>query len=105
MQANRIKASSSVELDGGNLPETGDIKGKHRIQAEVKRFEQEARFLEQELQELEKTEKVSAALEEFLRKVESRPDPFLPVTTGPANQSWDRWFEGPKEHGCKCRIL
>ncbi|RZC92703.1 hypothetical protein C5167_011785 [Papaver somniferum] len=43
---------------------TGDTRGKHRILAELKRLEQETRSLEEELEELEKTEKVSAACRE-----------------------------------------
>ncbi|KAK7845858.1 guanine nucleotide-binding protein subunit gamma 2 [Quercus suber] len=68
-----------------------DTRGKHRIQAELKRLEQEARFLEEELEQLEKMEKASAASEE---------------TTGPINPFWDRWFEGPQDSkGCRCWIL
>ncbi|XP_065634074.1 guanine nucleotide-binding protein subunit gamma 2 isoform X1 [Quercus suber] len=83
-----------------------DTRGKHRIQAELKRLEQEARFLEEELEQLEKMEKASAASEEMLSNVESRPDPLLSVTTGPINPFWDRWFEGPQDSkGCRCWIL
>ncbi|ONK74390.1 uncharacterized protein A4U43_C03F5730 [Asparagus officinalis] len=88
------------------VPVSADTRGKHRIFAELKRLEQEARFLEEELEELERTERVSAALEELLQRVESKPDPLLPITTGPTNPTWDRWFEGPQDmHGCKCWIL
>ncbi|KAI4342700.1 hypothetical protein MLD38_027292 [Melastoma candidum] len=80
--------------------------GKHRIQAEIKRLEQEARFLEEELEQLEKMEKASAACREMIRLVEGRPDPLLPGTKGPINPSWDRWFEGPQESkNCRCWIL
>lgn len=83
-----------------------DTRGKHRIQAELKRLEQEARFLEEELEQLEKMEKASAASKEMLSNVESRPDPLLSVTTGPINPFWDRWFEGPQDSkGCRCWIL
>ncbi|GLU08085.1 hypothetical protein SLE2022_250110 [Rubroshorea leprosula] len=83
-----------------------DTRGKHRIQAELKRLEQEARFLEEELDQLEKMEKASAACKELLSNVESRPDPLLPVTLGPLNASWDIWFEGPKDaQGCRCWML
>ncbi|XP_023909487.2 guanine nucleotide-binding protein subunit gamma 2 isoform X2 [Quercus suber] len=62
-------------------------------------------FLE-ELEQLEKMEKASAASEEMLSNVESRPDPLLSVTTGPINPFWDRWFEGPQDSkGCRCWIL
>ncbi|XP_077248015.1 guanine nucleotide-binding protein subunit gamma 1-like [Tasmannia lanceolata] len=83
-----------------------DTRGKYRILAELKSLEQEIKFLEDELEKLEKSERVSAACEKLLLKVESRPDPLLPVTNGPVNPSWDRWFEGPQElQGCRCWIL
>ncbi|KAG1347702.1 guanine nucleotide-binding protein subunit gamma 1 [Cocos nucifera] len=102
MQANGVEASCIDHKP----PPPADTRGKHRILAELKRLDQEARFLEEELEELEKTERVSATLQELLLEVESRPDPLLPETNGPANSSWDRWFEGPQDlHGCKCSIL
>ncbi|PAN46045.1 hypothetical protein GQ55_9G154400 [Panicum hallii var. hallii] len=88
---------------GAGGGDAADIRGRHRIQAELKKLEQEARFLEEELEELEKTDKVSSALQEFLTAMESKADPLLPVTMGPVNQSWDRWFEGPQDlRRCKC---
>ncbi|PNT74404.1 hypothetical protein BRADI_1g14140v3 [Brachypodium distachyon] len=60
----------------------------------------------EELQELEKTDIISAALQEFLVTIEGKADPLLPVTTGVAYQSWDRWFEGPEDlRRCKCWCL
>ncbi|PIA31607.1 hypothetical protein AQUCO_04900124v1 [Aquilegia coerulea] len=56
-----------------------DTRGKHRILAELKRLEQETNSLEEELEELERTEKVSAACQQLLLNVESKPDPLLPV--------------------------
>lgn len=106
MQANGEAALAALPADLSRVPVSADTRGKHRILAELKRLEQEARFLEEELEELEKTERVSASLQELLQKVESRPDPLLPITIGPVNPYWDRWFEGPQDmHGCKCWIL
>ncbi|KAK6161457.1 hypothetical protein DH2020_004865 [Rehmannia glutinosa] len=83
-----------------------DTRGKHRISAELKRLEQEIRFLEEELEQVEKMDKASAACKEMLINIETRPDPLLPVTNGPVNPIWDRWFEGPPESsGCRCWIL
>ncbi|KAM0069372.1 putative G-protein gamma [Helianthus debilis subsp. tardiflorus] len=51
-------------------------------------------------------EAASAACKEILSNVETRPDPLLPNTYGPANPSWDQWFEGPQDKsGCRCWIL
>ncbi|XP_075523882.1 guanine nucleotide-binding protein subunit gamma 2-like [Primulina tabacum] len=83
-----------------------DTRGKHRVSAELKRLEQETRFLEEELEQLEKMKKASAACKEMLSTIETRPDPLLPVTNGPINPIWDRWFEGLQDSsGCRCRIL
>ncbi|PIN13406.1 hypothetical protein CDL12_13975 [Handroanthus impetiginosus] len=83
-----------------------DARGKHRISAELKRLEQETRFLEEELEQLDKMENASAACEELVINIETKPDPLLPVTNGPINPVWDRWFEGPQESsGCRCWIL
>ncbi|XP_040999739.1 guanine nucleotide-binding protein subunit gamma 2-like [Juglans microcarpa x Juglans regia] len=83
-----------------------DTRGKHLIQAEIKRLEQEARFLEEELEQLEKMESASSSCKETLSNVEPRPDPLLPMTNGPINPFWDRWFEGPQDSkGCRCWIF
>lgn len=103
MQSGRSESGGPVTQRSQSLV-AGDTRGKHRIQAELKRLEQEARFLEEELELLEKTAKASAACNEILNNVEMKPDPLLPVTYGPLNPIWDRWFEGPQDpQGCSCR--
>ncbi|XP_027353210.1 guanine nucleotide-binding protein subunit gamma 2-like [Abrus precatorius] len=83
-----------------------DKRGKHRIVAELKRLHQDSKFLEEELEELEKTENVSTICMDLLQNMESRPDPLLPEIHGPVNLLWDRWFEGPQDpHACRCWIL
>ncbi|XP_023000568.1 guanine nucleotide-binding protein subunit gamma 2-like isoform X2 [Cucurbita maxima] len=78
-----------------------DTRGKHRIQAEVKRLELEARFLE-----VEKLEKASTKCKEMLSNMDTTPDPLLPQTHGPLNPPWDRWFEGLQDSkGCRCWML
>ncbi|XP_059298985.1 guanine nucleotide-binding protein subunit gamma 1-like [Lycium barbarum] len=85
------------------LVEAKDKRGKHRILADLKRLEQETRFLKEELELLDKLEKASTACNELLSNVETRADSLLPVTNGPTNPSWDRWFEGLKDaSGCRC---
>ncbi|XP_048609782.1 peptidyl-prolyl cis-trans isomerase CYP63 isoform X4 [Brassica napus] len=89
----------------------GDARGKHRILAELGRVEQEVRFLElstlqKELEALGQTDIVSTVCEELLCVIEEAPDPLLPLTKGPLNLGWDRWFEGPNGgEGCICFIL
>ncbi|KAK7356882.1 hypothetical protein VNO80_16162 [Phaseolus coccineus] len=86
---------------------SADTRGKHRIHAELKRLEQEARFLEEELEKLERMEKASTACKGMLSNVETKPDPLLPSTIGPVSPTWDRWFEGPQDSKgcCRCWIL
>ncbi|KAH6761939.1 Pentatricopeptide repeat superfamily protein [Perilla frutescens var. hirtella] len=72
-----------------------DTRGKHRISAELKRLEQEIRFLEEELEQLEKMESASSACKEMLINIETRPDPLLPETTGPIIRSGT---DGLKDH-------
>ncbi|BBH10254.1 Ggamma-subunit 1 [Prunus dulcis] len=60
----------------------------------------------EELGELERTENVSTICSELLPYAEGTADPLLPVTNGPVNLLWDRWFEGPQDsQRCSCRIL
>ncbi|XVF80862.1 hypothetical protein PTKIN_Ptkin15bG0109700 [Pterospermum kingtungense] len=86
--------------------QAADTRGKHRILAELKLVEQESKSLEEEMEELEQTDSISTLCEELLRSMETRPDPLLPLTNGPINPLWDRWFEGPQDsQGCRCEIL
>ncbi|KAM7256710.1 hypothetical protein ACFE04_012451 [Oxalis oulophora] len=52
------ETSSSVDEQLGSVA-AADTRGKHRILAELKRVEQESKFLQEELEELEKTDNVS----------------------------------------------
>ncbi|KAK8507301.1 hypothetical protein V6N13_070089 [Hibiscus sabdariffa] len=106
MQSGRSQSVVGPIPDRVQAFQPADTRGKHRIQAELKRLEQEARFLEEELEQIERMENASAACKEMLSNVETIPDPLLPITSGPVNLSWDLWFEGPQESkGCKCWIL
>ncbi|CAJ2628225.1 unnamed protein product [Trifolium pratense] len=79
---------------------SSDTRGKHRIHAELKRLEQETRYLEEELEKLERMDKASTSCKEILSNVEKS-------TIGPLNPTWDRWFEGPQDSKgcCRCLIL
>lgn len=86
-----------------SLVASADTRGKHRILAELKRLEQEARILEEELDQIKKMEKASPSCKELLVDVESRPDPLLAITSGPTVPAWDRWFERLQDpSGCGC---
>ncbi|KAI6684268.1 hypothetical protein NL676_030181 [Syzygium grande] len=98
------KSASTVNEHANSS--ASDKRGKYRIMAEIKRLEQDSKFLEEELEELERLEDASSICKELLLYVETKPDALLPVTTGPANASWNRWFEGFQDsEGCRCRIM
>ncbi|KAF8038335.1 hypothetical protein BT93_B0999 [Corymbia citriodora subsp. variegata] len=83
-----------------------DKRGKYRIMAEIKRLEQDSKCLEEEMEELEKLEDASFICKELLHYIETKPDALLPVTSGPANPLWNRWFEGFQDsEGCRCQIM
>lgn len=83
-----------------------DKRGKHRILAELKRLDQDSKYLQEELEELDKSENVSTICMDLLQNMDSRPDPLLPEVHGPVNLVWDRWFEGPQDQqACRCVIL
>ncbi|XP_050235563.1 guanine nucleotide-binding protein subunit gamma 1-like [Mercurialis annua] len=92
---------------GGGGSVGADTRGRHRILAELKRVEQEIKFYQEEMEELENTENVSSVCAELLRNIQAIPDPLLSETIGPLNPIWDRWFEGPPpdSDGCRCWIL
>ncbi|KAH7675159.1 G-protein gamma-like domain-containing protein [Dioscorea alata] len=103
MQPGPVAKPTNHQPMAGVAPDT---KGKHRIAVELKRLESEIQHLQEDLEELETTETVSAVLEELLTEVEKRSDPLLPITTGPVDPSWDQWFEGPQNlHGHRCWLL
>ncbi|WOL19805.1 hypothetical protein Cni_G28607 [Canna indica] len=74
-------------------PRTGDFLGKHRLSAAISRLNQEIQFLEEELNELEAMEPSSSACKEIFLSTEGKPDAFLPITPGPENTAWHRWFQ------------
>ncbi|PUZ73998.1 hypothetical protein GQ55_1G030800 [Panicum hallii var. hallii] len=67
--------------------------GKHRLSAAIARLEQELQSLQEELNELETMEPASTACQDVITSTEGKPDPLLPITSGPENSSWDRWFQ------------
>ncbi|CAH9095485.1 unnamed protein product [Cuscuta epithymum] len=110
-----------MESSEQQMRSVADTRGKHRISAELKQLEQEARFLEEvlengekenrsdnseELEQVDKMDKASAVCKELLVNTQTRPDPLLPETTGPTSPLWDRWFERPPDaSSCRCWIL
>ncbi|KAF0925089.1 hypothetical protein E2562_015380 [Oryza meyeriana var. granulata] len=77
---------------GAGIRSVGYV-GKHRLSAAIARLDQELQSLQDELNELETMEPASAACQEVIASTEGKPDPLLPVTSGPENASWERWFQ------------
>ncbi|RYR74206.1 hypothetical protein Ahy_A02g008837 isoform A [Arachis hypogaea] len=78
--------------------------GKHRILADLKRLEQDSKFLQTCLKASRESSLGSDG--GLLKSMDTKPDPLLPEINGPVNLLWDRWFEGPQDpQSCQCRIV
>ncbi|KAK8918761.1 Guanine nucleotide-binding protein subunit gamma 1 [Platanthera zijinensis] len=74
-------------------PRVGNYLGRHRLSASIGRLQQEVQSLKSELEELDKMEPSSAACKEILASMKGVPDALLPITKGPENSAWERWFQ------------
>uniref|UniRef100_A0A0D9YM23 G protein gamma domain-containing protein n=1 Tax=Oryza glumipatula TaxID=40148 RepID=A0A0D9YM23_9ORYZ len=82
-----------TDVGGGAAMRSVGYVGKHRLSAAIARLDQELQSLQDELNELETMEPASAACQEVITSTEGKSDPLLPVTIGPENASWERWFQ------------
>ncbi|KAL3360507.1 hypothetical protein AABB24_013768 [Solanum stoloniferum] len=69
------------------------VMGKHRMAAAISSLDQQILFIQEELDKLESYGEASIVCKEFISVVESKPDALLPVTKGPVDVKWDRWFQ------------
>ncbi|XP_004244452.2 guanine nucleotide-binding protein subunit gamma 2-like [Solanum lycopersicum] len=69
------------------------VMGKHRMAAAISSLDQQIQFIQEELEKLESYGEASIVCKEFISVVESKPDALLPVTKGPIDVKWDRWFQ------------
>ncbi|OAY58295.1 guanine nucleotide-binding protein subunit gamma 2 [Manihot esculenta] len=78
------------------LPKTqsNGFLGKHRMAAAISNLQNQINFLQEELDQLDELGEASIVCKELISSVESIPDPLLPLSKGPTNISWDRWFRG-----------
>ncbi|XP_071696173.1 guanine nucleotide-binding protein subunit gamma 2-like [Rutidosis leptorrhynchoides] len=67
--------------------------GKHRLAAIISQQNQQIQFIQEELDQLETLGESSLVCEQLISSVESSTDALLPVTRGPADPGWDRWFQ------------
>ncbi|EPS74549.1 hypothetical protein M569_00212, partial [Genlisea aurea] len=72
------------------------IIGKHRLTAAISHFNQQIQFIQEELAELDSVDSVNTVCEELVSSMDKLPDALLPVTRGPADVAWDKWFQGAK---------
>ncbi|CAL9039301.1 guanine nucleotide-binding protein subunit gamma 2-like [Musa acuminata AAA Group] len=84
------------------LRRTGDFLGKHRLSAAISRLNQEIQYLQAELDEIETMKPSSEACKAVVLSTEGKSDALLPVTPGPENPAWHRWFQRvPSSHSRK----
>ncbi|CAA0814936.1 Guanine nucleotide-binding protein subunit gamma 1 [Striga hermonthica] len=84
--------SPSPSLPPANV--TQGIMGKHRMTAAIAFLNQQIQILQDEIDELDNIGGVSTVCPELIASVDTVPDALLPVTRGPADVGWDRWFQG-----------
>ncbi|XP_011082122.1 uncharacterized protein LOC105164967 [Sesamum indicum] len=76
------------------------LMGKHRMAAAISYLNQQIQIIQDELDELETIGGVSTVCPELISTVDAVPDALLPVTRGPADVGWERWFQGtPSSRG------
>ncbi|XP_076889776.1 guanine nucleotide-binding protein subunit gamma 2-like [Bidens hawaiensis] len=67
--------------------------GKHRLTAIISQHNQQIQLIQEELDQLETLGEASLVCGQLISSVESSTDALLPVTRGPADGGWDRWFQ------------
>ncbi|KAL8536695.1 hypothetical protein ACS0TY_012040 [Phlomoides rotata] len=79
--------------------------GKHRMSAAISFLNQQIQLIQDELDELETIGGVSTVCPDLVTSIDSVPDPLLPVSRGPGEVSWDRWFQGAHSSGNRRRWI
>ncbi|KAK1372420.1 G protein gamma domain-containing protein [Heracleum sosnowskyi] len=67
--------------------------GKHRMTAAIALLNQQIQFLQEEIEQLDTYGGSSIVCKELIASVESNSDALLPVTKGPTDVAWERWFQ------------
>ncbi|KAH7524286.1 hypothetical protein FEM48_Zijuj06G0103400 [Ziziphus jujuba var. spinosa] len=68
--------------------------GKHRMTAAISHLQNQINIIQDELNQLETLGVSSIVCKELVSSVGNVPDPLLPMTKGPLDVGWDRWFRG-----------
>ncbi|KAK1438268.1 hypothetical protein QVD17_04074 [Tagetes erecta] len=77
--------------------------GKHRLAAIISQQNQQIQVIQEELDQLETLGESSLVCEQLISSVESSTDALLPVTRGPADGGWDRWFQRANQSSSRNR--
>ncbi|KAI3694252.1 hypothetical protein L1987_77215 [Smallanthus sonchifolius] len=77
--------------------------GKHRLAAIISQQDQQIQIVQEELDQLETLSEASVVCEQLISSVESTTDALLPVTRGPVDGGWDRWFQRANESSSRHR--
>ncbi|KAM7493589.1 hypothetical protein LguiB_028198 [Lonicera macranthoides] len=89
-----VNNRSTVGGGGGGGNQRTNFMGKHRMAAAIAHLNQQIQIIQEELDQLETLGESSIVCKELVSSIESNPDALLPVTRGPAEVGWDRWFQG-----------
>ncbi|XP_073276400.1 guanine nucleotide-binding protein subunit gamma 1-like [Primulina huaijiensis] len=87
-------SASAMPRSQGSASMIPGLMGKHRISAAISLLDQQIQIIQDELDELETVDGVSTVCQELISSIESAPDALLPLTKGPTEVGWDRWFQG-----------
>ncbi|KAK9052800.1 hypothetical protein SSX86_029430 [Deinandra increscens subsp. villosa] len=77
--------------------------GKHRLAAIISQQNLQIQAIQEELDQLETLGESSLVCEQLISSVESSTDALLPVTRGPADGGWDRWFQRASQSSSRNR--
>ncbi|XP_076943095.1 guanine nucleotide-binding protein subunit gamma 2-like [Bidens hawaiensis] len=77
--------------------------GKHRLAAIISQQNQQIQVIQEELDQLETLGESSLVCQQLVSSVESSTDALLPVTRGPADGGWDRWFQRANQSSSRNR--
>ncbi|PIN15315.1 hypothetical protein CDL12_12036 [Handroanthus impetiginosus] len=91
---NPSPSSSSMPSSQGSANMASGLMGKHRMAAAISHLNQQIQMIQDELDELETIGGVSTVCPDLISSIESVPDALLPVTRGPAEVGWEKWFQG-----------
>ncbi|KAG8375293.1 hypothetical protein BUALT_Bualt10G0085300 [Buddleja alternifolia] len=106
-QNNHTQSTAMLPSRQGSVSTTPGpgLMGKHRMAAAISYLNQQIQIIQDELDQLETTGGASTVCQELISSIDSVPDALLPVTRGPAEVGWDRWFQGAQSSRSRRRWI